>query len=152
MEVRIERFEIGDHIYIHATEGRAYEGTVVSWVFNEHVQLHDHESNVFIDWDDILELEVLPKKDKYIKQSCSNILDKHVEAVNHPSHYQSESGLEVFDVIEAFTADLKGVDAFDMGNVIKYVCRWKHKNGLEDLKKAMVYLERVINRLEKEND
>ena len=61
--------------------------------------------------------------------------------VNHPNHYQSETGLEVIDVIEAFTFDLKGIEATDTGNVLKYMCRWKAKNGLQDLKK-----------LEKENN
>lgn len=77
------------------------------------------------------------------------------EAVDHPSHYQSETGLEAWDVIEAFTFDLKGIEAFDTGNVLKYMCRWKGKNGLEDLKKAKRYLEHLINhveKLEKEND
>ena len=47
--------------------------------------------------------------------------------VSHPSHYQSETGLEVIDVIEAFTFDLKGIEATDTGNIIKYACRWKIK-------------------------
>lgn len=47
--------------------------------------------------------------------------------VSHPSHYQSETGLEVIDVIEAFTFDLKGIEATDTGNIIKYACRWKNK-------------------------
>ena len=47
--------------------------------------------------------------------------------VSHPSHYQSESGLEVIDVIEAFTSDLNGIEATDTGNILKYMCRWKHK-------------------------
>ena len=47
--------------------------------------------------------------------------------VSHPSHYQSETGLEVIDVIEAFTFDLKGIEATDTGNIIKYACRWKKK-------------------------
>ena len=75
--------------------------------------------------------------------------------VSHPSHYQSESGLEVIDVIEAFTSDLNGIEATDTGNVLKYMCRWKSKNGLEDLKKAQWYLNHLINhveKLEKEND
>lgn len=75
--------------------------------------------------------------------------------VTHPPHYQSPTGLEVIDVIEAFTSDLKGVEATDTGNIIKYICRWKHKNGLQDLKKAKWYLEHLINyinKLEKEND
>ena len=53
--------------------------------------------------------------------------------VSHPSHYQSETGLEVIDVIEAFTFDLKGIEATDTGNIIKYACRWKNKNGIQDL-------------------
>ena len=69
--------------------------------------------------------------------------------VNHPNHYQSETGLEVIDVIEAFTFDLKGIEATDTGNVLKYMCRWKAKNGLQDLKKAHWYLEHLIEHIEK---
>lgn len=65
--------------------------------------------------------------------------------VSHPSHYCSESGLQVMDVIESFTGDLKGIEAFDTSNVIKYICRWKHKNGLQDLEKAMWYLQHLID-------
>ena len=46
--------------------------------------------------------------------------------VSHPEHYQSANGLEVIDVIEAFTDGLMGVEATDTGNIIKYACRW-HK-------------------------
>lgn len=65
--------------------------------------------------------------------------------VSHPSHYQSETGLEVIDVIEAFTFDLKGIEATDTGNIIKYICRWKQKNGLQDLEKAKWYLDHLID-------
>lgn len=68
--------------------------------------------------------------------------------VNHPSHYQSTNGIEVIDVIEAFTEELNGIMAFDIGNVIKYVCRFNNKNGVEDLKKAKWYLEHAIDKLE----
>lgn len=74
--------------------------------------------------------------------------------VHHPSHYQSETGLEVIDVLEAFTIDLTGIEAFDTGNIIKYVCRWKKKNGVQDLEKAKWYLDHLIDHiknLEKEN-
>jgi len=72
------------------------------------------------------------------------------DAVNHPKHYKTPSGLETIDVIEAFTAELKGSEATNTGNILKYICRWKKKNGLEDLKKARWYLNRLIDRLEKE--
>lgn len=72
--------------------------------------------------------------------------------VSHPSHYQSKSGLEVIDVVEAFTDGLEGIEACDTGNIIKYMCRWKQKNGIQDLKKARWYLEHLINHMEKENN
>ena len=79
-------------------------------------------------------------------------MDNTNDMVNHPSHYMSNNGLEVINVIEAFTSDLKGVEATDTGNIIKYICRWKHKNGLEDLKKARWYLEHLIKKIEKESN
>ena len=78
-----------------------------------------------------------------------------MDIVNHPDHYKSETGMEVIDVIEAFTFDLDGIEAFDTGNIIKYICRWKKKNGIQDLKKAKWYLEHLINhseKLEEENN
>jgi hypothetical protein len=77
------------------------------------------------------------------------------EEVDHPNHYQSETGLEAIDVIEAFTFDLKGIEAFCTGNALKYLCRWKGKNGKTDLKKARWYINRLIDhieKLEKENE
>lgn len=73
--------------------------------------------------------------------------------VSHPPHYQSKSGMEAIDVIKAFTADLKGIEATDTGNIIKYILRWPHKNGIQDLKKVMWYTQHLIDHLEeKEND
>ena len=71
-----------------------------------------------------------------------------LDMVNHPSHYKAKNGMEVIDVIEAFTANLEGYEATHTGNVIKYICRWKEKNGLEDLKKAQWYLNRLIKNIE----
>lgn len=72
------------------------------------------------------------------------------DPVNHPNHYMSSSGLETLDVINAFTEDLEGMDAVYTSQVIKYICRWNKKNGLEDLKKAEFYLKKLIEK--KEND
>ena len=79
---------------------------------------------------------------------------KNHDMVNHPDHYISETGLETIDVIEAFTFDLKGIEATDRGNIIKYISRWKKKNGLQDLEKAKWYLTHLIEhvrKLEEEN-
>ena len=66
------------------------------------------------------------------------------DMVNHPAHYKAANGLEAIDVIEAFTDGLTGMEAVDTANVLKYVCRWKKKNGVQDLKKAKWYLEHLI--------
>ena len=71
--------------------------------------------------------------------------------VSHPDHYKTDSGLETIEVIEAFTSDLEGIEAVDTSQIIKYICRWKKKNGLQDLNKAMWYLTHLINHV-KEND
>ena len=72
--------------------------------------------------------------------------------VSHPSHYQSKSGLEVINVIEAFTEGLEGIEAVDTANAIKYICRWKDKNGVQDLEKAMWYIQHLIDHLTKEDE
>lgn len=63
--------------------------------------------------------------------------------VNHPSHYNLGK-VECIDAIEAAITDLTGSEAFNTGQIIKYVWRWKLKGGSEDLLKARWYLDRLI--------
>ena len=63
--------------------------------------------------------------------------------VNSPSHYQGK--VECIDCIESATAGLNGIEAFCTGNAIKYLYRWKKKNGIEDLKKAKYYIDKIIS-------
>ena len=74
------------------------------------------------------------------------------QMVSHPSHYQSNNGIEVIDVIEAFTDGLIGIEATDTGNILKYICRWKRKNGLQDLEKAQWYLTHLIERIKSKKE
>lgn len=70
--------------------------------------------------------------------------EDHKDNVNHPSHYNSGQ-FEVIDIIDEFGKDYKGSAGFCFGNVVKYILRAKHKNGLEDLRKAKWYLDRLID-------
>ena len=63
--------------------------------------------------------------------------------VNSPNHYQGK--VECIDCIESATAGLNGIEAFCTGNAIKYLYRWKRKNGIEDLKKAKWYIDKIIS-------
>lgn len=62
--------------------------------------------------------------------------------INHPSHY-TQGSLEVIDAIEGLELP------YHEGNVLKYIARWKFKNGIEDLQKARWYLDRLIEQAEK---
>ena len=76
--------------------------------------------------------------------------DELFEKLNNNESYHSlryYNGCEVIDVIEVFTSKLTGIEAVDTANVIKYICRWKEKNGVQDLKKAKWYLEHLINQV-----
>jgi hypothetical protein len=63
--------------------------------------------------------------------------------VNHPSHY-TQGAIECIEAIKEATKGLLGIEAVCTANIIKYVWRWKLKNGIEDLKKAEFYLKYLI--------
>lgn len=67
--------------------------------------------------------------------------------VNHPSHY-TQGGVECIDAITAATVNKTGIEAVCVANVIKYLWRYELKNGIEDVKKARWYLDRLITELE----
>lgn len=75
------------------------------------------------------------------KDELTAIKEKE-DKVNHPSHYTFGS-IEVIDYIrDKMTPD--EFQGYCMGNILKYISRHKHKNGVEDLKKARVYLDWLI--------
>jgi hypothetical protein len=61
------------------------------------------------------------------------------------NHYQVQN-IQPIDYILANELD------FCEGNIVKYVTRWKHKNGIEDLRKARHYLDFLIEHEENETD
>lgn len=70
------------------------------------------------------------------------------DAVNHPGHY-CQGGIECIKAIEASMTP-EEFQGYCKGNVMKYIWRFREKNGLEDLKKAQVYLGWMIESKEKQ--
>lgn len=68
--------------------------------------------------------------------------------VNHPAHYVGGK-IECIDAITEAIKDLTGIEAKCTGDAIKYLWRWKKKNGVEDLKKAAWYINHLIKLNEK---
>lgn len=75
--------------------------------------------------------------------------DPSVDMVNKPPHYTNGS-IECIDAIESAIVNLSGVEAKCTGDAIKYLWRWKQKNGVEDLKKAIWYINHMIQKIERD--
>ncbi len=70
-------------------------------------------------------------------------IELKTEDLEKPKRYNKRGKLECWDVI------LDQQMNFLEGNIVKYVWRYKEKNGVEDLKKAKIYLEKLISEIEK---
>lgn len=66
------------------------------------------------------------------------------DKINNPAHYTA-GGIETLDYIKA---KVKDYPSYVAGNILKYVSRYEHKNGIEDLKKAQFYLNDLIEWME----
>jgi|TARA_R100001460_G_scaffold45782_2_gene83096 hypothetical protein len=92
------------------------------------------------------------RHDEYMKIRNEDYLgekSKDVDNVNHPPHY-NQAGIECLDAIAAATGD--GFQYYLQGNILKYLWRYRYKNGIEDLKKAQFYLNKLIATKEDNNE
>ena len=65
--------------------------------------------------------------------------------VDNPPHY-NKAGIECIEAIRAATGD--GYEYYLQGNIMKYLWRYRYKNGTEDLEKAQWYLSKLIEEVE----
>lgn len=72
-------------------------------------------------------------------------VDKIIKDNINPNHYK-QGGVECIDALEAATVNLTGIEAVCTANAIKYLWRWKEKNGHEDLEKALWYINRLLHK------
>lgn len=72
------------------------------------------------------------------------------DMVNQPSHYTFSDKFEIIDVVEEITKQYPPHLAFAIGNAIKYIARSQHKNGKQDISKSIWYLQRVLDKYDKE--
>lgn len=88
--------------------------------------------------------------DRDLVQVCKEEKMTTHDPVNHPLHYNSSDARcdKCGDCIECI--EVTRHMSFNIGNAVKYLWRWEHKGGLEDLKKARWYLEDEIKKNEKD--
>ena len=123
--------------------------------------LYDEEVDVFTDNHgcvfDEMDDKMLDKCYNWYKEidqaACENAegdccnKDPNVDMVNHPAHY-TQGGIECIDALKAATVRKCGIEAVCVANVIKYLWRYEEKNGIEDVRKAKWYIERLLKELE----
>lgn len=90
--------------------------------------------------------EISPEVCENAENECCD-KKPNVDMVNHPSHY-IQGGIECIDSLKAATVSKTGIEAVCTANVIKYLWRYEEKNGIEDVKKARWYIDRLIKELE----
>lgn len=85
--------------------------------------------------------------DDQLEQDLNECIGQDVDVINHPSHY-TKGRIECIDAIDSATTGKSGIEAVCVANIIKYLYRYEEKNGLEDVKKAKWYLNKLISELE----
>lgn len=74
------------------------------------------------------------------------------EELTNTERYKTGSGKQLFDVLEDDLLNYIEARGFYKANIIKYTHRYKHKGGIEDLKKVKVYVDQLIKLEEKQNE
>lgn len=145
-----------DDAYHHGIEINKYESRKINWlldVFGCHIwdlfeDVHEPKENGNQDVSEAI---------KYLAKGLSETLGIKVDSaidyhenkkeddtndseVESPKRYVGKSGMQVFDVIDEF-----GLGYYE-GNALKYLIRYKEKNGIEDLEKCKYYIDRIIER------
>lgn len=112
--------------YYYLTVGKVYEAIYGE---NKDTYVLRNDKNFVYDYEK-----------EYFEECNENVEQKETSNVNHPNHYNSGS-IEVIDYIDSVCGEQK--EAFYVGNIIKYISRYKNKNGSEDIEKAIWYANRL---------
>ena len=105
--------------------------------------LEKFSGGVMCDFDEWSDDKLAIAYDHVYKNMDENVPDM----VNHPQHY-TQGDIECIDALKAATVGKRGIEAVCVANVIKYLWRYEEKNGIEDVRKAKFYIERLLKELE----
>ena len=138
---------------------KVYDNGYKEWYLNDKLHREDGPAVEcangskwwYLNGEEVTEEEVMGKKSRKAAVEEISRLGQEMDAsdnVNSPSHY-NQAGIECIDAIKASLGD--GYQDYCKGNVMKYLWRYKYKNGIEDLKKAQWYLNSMVESTEENN-
>lgn len=142
----MSEFKVGDEVFISWAQGWPTTRATITeeyWAGGYEATENDGGLEVFVTDNMLTRVEVDVNNEDAVEESEPEE-SPEPDMVDRPNHYTAgmPEGVEVIDIINAQEA------GYLHGNVLKYMLRWKFKNGLEDLKKARVYLNWLIEKVE----
>ena len=156
--IEIPEGAIRARFYPRVPDGLEFENSTRQWWHDENNEWINHEN-----YSNVMEYSrVVWQRDQdepFLTPECT-LNDQYAEIeqvrqaakdnVNHPSHY-TQGKVECIDALESATIGKSGIEAVCVANVIKYLWRYEEKNGVEDVKKAQFYLNRLLATLGNNN-
>lgn len=85
------------------------------------------------------------RHEEFMRQMAEAEESDKIDMVNNPPHYNA-SGIECIDAISAALGE--GYEFYLQGNIMKYLWRYRYKNGMQDLEKAHWYLDKLMTEVE----
>ena len=135
-------FKSRDKVIFMPTYGTLKHGTVIT---------ADKETEtVIISADDEERVYEVPAQEVRLDYKA---MEPKNDNVNHPKHYSSKpDGIETIKIVDHMVMGLKPRAAVRVGNATKYMDRFMAKNGKEDIKKAIWYLQDYVDHYEEYNE
>jgi len=94
---------------------------------------------------ELVEKQLLCNTYKKSFTTCTNVPSVTPDPSN-PNHYK-KGKIECWDAIESAVVGKSGIEAYYVGNIIKYLWRYEDKNGAVDVQKARVYIDKLLKEL-----
>ncbi len=136
--------KVGDRVICINDEGRTHSLTRGDIYEITNVEYDASQNETFV--------RLKNHTSEYAESRFEKIIDStESEELEHTSRYQTNSGKQLFDVLEDDLLTYDELRGFYKANIYKYTHRYKQKNGIEDLKKVKVYVAQLI-KLEETQD
>lgn len=136
----MSKFKVGDRIKISPQGKETYTNRNMNpWETEGTIScVKDDEFCYKVVWDN--------GRENSYREGELELVSKKSDNVNSPSHY-GQGKIECIDYINDFLTKEEYI-GYLRGNIAKYLHRWRYKNGIEDLKKANWYLDRLMWEIE----
>lgn len=143
-------FKVGDRVKIK-DEFKKYDNDL-DIRLHQHLENNGYNYNSTFTITKIINNRTMFSGDFPLALKFVELVNENKEELQNTERYKTGSGKQLFDVLEDDLLSYIEARGFYKANIIKYTHRYKHKGGIEDLKKVKVYVDQLIKLEEKQNE